>query len=45
MPSIESNEKGPDFYEFASFLYDLYVDSLENGITNTNGQNNASEQK
>lgn len=40
MPSKQSEEMEEAVYEYASFLYDLYVDSLDDDIIES-GQNNA----
>ena len=40
MPSSQSEEMKEAAYEYASFLYDLYIDSIGDGIIDS-GQNNA----
>lgn len=40
MPISQSEEMKEAVYEYASFLYDLYMDSLDDGIIDS-GQNNA----
>lgn len=42
MPSSQSEEMKESVYEYASFLYELYMDSLDDGIINS-GQNNAKQ--
>lgn len=40
MPNSQSEEMKEAVYEYASFLYDLYMDSLNDDIIDS-GQNNA----
>ena len=42
MQDSQVDEMKDAVYEYASFLYDLYLDSLSDGII-TNGQNNAKQ--
>lgn len=42
MPSSQSEEMEEAIYEYASFFYDLYMDSLGGGIIDS-GQNNAQQ--
>lgn len=42
MPSSQSEEMKDAVYEYASFLYDLYIESLDDGIIDS-GQNNAKQ--
>ena len=42
MPSSQSDEMKEAVYEYASFLYDLYIDSLGDDIVDS-GQNNATQ--
>lgn len=42
MPNSQSEEMKEAVYEYASFLYDLYMDSLDDGIIES-GQNNATQ--
>jgi len=42
MPNNQSEKMQEAVYEYASFLYDLYIDSLDDGIVE-DGQNNANQ--